>query len=162
MQLAVNQEPYQLNLGGTITVQQAALTTDKSAATVDLLAAANRIIITPSNGSVELDLRFRGVMTNADSNTVVMYAMRGDSDHYKPIATLTLTTGTQIFSSGNLFVDTIGVANRAWPDAIVPEGGGLNGIASLWLNTHGYKKFLFLCTSKAVGTTSIMIDVARG
>ena len=143
---------------GNISVAGAALTTDKSAATVNALAATTFVKITVPDGSIALNLRWRGG-TALDVNVQNLYAMRGDSDHYTLIATLTLTTGTQTDGS-RLFIDTIVITadTEKWTDEIVVVSDAGNGIAHLSLNTHGYRNFVLISTTLASTT---YVDAAR-
>lgn len=143
----------------TITSAQANPTTDKSYATLSALAAAKIAMCRVPEGAIALDVRFRGTATNNDSNTVEVYAMRGESDHFTRICTLTLTTGTQIYSSGVLFVDTIATSNEVWTDDIVPVSPANNDIAHVAFNTHGYRYFLFIVST--LNSTSVIVEVAE-
>lgn len=147
---------YDWQQKGNISVAGAALTTDKSAATVHALASTTFVRIQAEDGSVALDLRWRGG-SDGDVNIQNLYAMRGDSDHYTLIGTLTLTTGTQTDGS-KLFVDTITIANENWVDAIEVISDEANGIAHVSLNTHGYKNFVLLGTTVA---STLYVDAAR-
>ncbi|KKK84096.1 hypothetical protein LCGC14_2786800 [marine sediment metagenome] len=148
-------------VAGTITTSQAALTTNKSAATVDALTATGVVKLRPNDGSVSLELRFKGLATDADSNVLNVYAMRdpkGTGDHYTLIGTLTLTTGTQTDGT-NLFADTAVITSELWIDDIVVMSDAANGIARVALNTQGYTHFLFICTTLA--STSVIVDSTR-
>lgn len=150
---------------GVLTTSQVALTTDKSAAIVNALTSTGIVIFPPTDNTVAVDFRFRGVASDGDNNTLNLYAMRGDSDHYTRIATLALTTGTQrysttqVYSTANFFVDTIAITNEKWGDDIVDVSDADNGIAHIVLNTHGYSNFLFIATT--LNSASIIIEVAR-
>lgn len=157
MLLAMAQNIYEF--GGTITASQTAFTTDKSAATVDALAATKTAFVLPANGTIALDIRFRGVMTNGHSNVLNLYAMRGIADHYTLIATLTLITGTQIYSTGNLFVDTIAISNEKWFDEIVVVSDEANGIARIGFNTHGFSNFVLIATT--LNSTSVIVEASQ-
>ena len=163
MLLAMAQNIF--DFGGTITVAQAALTTDKSAVTVHALASTKTAFILPANGTVAVEARFRGIASDADSNVLNLYAMRGGpgvtkrSDHYTLIATLTLTTGTQVYSTGNLFVDTIVVTNEKWTDEIKVVSDAANGIAHISFNTHGCSNFVLIATT--LGSTSVIVEASQ-
>ncbi|KKL85645.1 hypothetical protein LCGC14_1040160 [marine sediment metagenome] len=153
---------YHWRPAGILTTVQAALTTDKSAATVDALTATGIVKLLPDDGTVALELRVRGLASDGDSNVLNVYAMRdpkGTGDHYTLIGTLTLTTGTQIFSTGNLFADTVTIASELWIDDIVLMSDAANGIARVALNTQGYTHFLFIATT--LGSTSVIVDYVR-
>ena len=148
---------YHWHTAGTLTTSQAALTTSKSAATVDALISTGIVKVTPVDNTVALELRFKGVATDADSNVLNMYAMR-DTDHYTLIGTLTLTTGTQTDDT-NLFVDTINITSELWTDDIVVMSDAANGIAKVALNTQGHTHFLFIATT--LNSTSVIVDYVR-
>ena len=164
MQLAMAQNIF--DMSDTITTDQAALTTDKSMATVHALVTTKTAFILPANGTVALEIRFRGLMTDLDSNVLNLYAMRGGpgatkrADHYTRIATLTLTTGSQIYSStGNRFVDTIAITNEKWTDAIEVVSDAADGIAHISLNTHGYSNFVFIATT--LNSSSVIAEASQ-
>jgi len=142
---------------GNISVAGVALTTDKSATTVHALTTSvTRIKV--DDGAIALDIRWRGGV-DGDVNVQNLYAMRGDSDHYTLIATLTLTTGTQTDGT-YLFVDTIAITagTEHWADAIEAISDAANGIAHISLNTHGFKNFVLLGTTVA---STLYVDAAR-
>lgn len=152
---------YDWNNIGNLTTVQAALTTDKSAATVNALTSTGIVVFEAADGAVTYEFRFRGD-TDADSDTLNIYAMRGDSDHYTLIGTITgLVTGTQ--SDGTyLFKDTItSLDNEKWGNAadMVEISDAANGIAKLILNTLGYSHFLFIATT--LNSAVLYIDAAR-
>lgn len=144
---------------GNLSTAQAALTTDKSAATVNALTSTGIIVFNAEQGAVTYEFRFRGG-TDGTADTVNVYAMRGGSDHYTRIGVLTLTTGTQTDGT-YLFKDSISLANEKWGNAddMVEISDEANGIAKLILNTLGYSHFLFIATTK--NSTVLYIDAAR-
>lgn len=154
---------YKWKNEGNLTTAQAALTTDKSADTVNALTATGILVFQADDGAVTYEFRFRGG-DDGDADTVVLYAMRGADDHYTRIATLTLTTGTQSDGTYN-FKDTIAVANEKWgssdaaDDDLLEISDAANGIAKLILNTLGYSHFLFIATT--LNSTVLYIDAAR-
>jgi hypothetical protein len=147
---------YPWRNAGTLSTAQAALTTDKSAATVNALTSTGTVFVSPTDNTVALDLRFRGG-ADGDSNVISIYAMAG-TDHYTKIIDLTLTTGTQTDGT-NLFVDTLAGANELWADDIVVLSDAANGIAHVELNTHGYSSFLFIATT--LNSSSVLVDWRR-
>ncbi len=147
---------YEWQNKGNISVAGSALTTDKSAATVHALTATTFVRIQIDDGVVAFNIRWRGG-SDGDSNVHVLYAMRGDDDHYTRIATITLTTGTQTDGT-YLFVDTIVITNEKWTDTIELISDGTNGIAHITFNTHGYKNFVLLGTTV---NSTLYVDVAR-
>ena len=150
------QESYQT--ADSLTASQSALTTDKSQSTVNALASGKKSIIQVPNGNIAVDIRFRSTASDGDSKVLNLYAMRGDSDHYTLIATFTLTTGTQVYTTGNRFVDTISKDVEKWTDTIVVGNDAANGIARIILNTHGYRNFCFIATT--LGSTSVIPEFA--
>ena len=97
--------------------------------------------------------------TDGDSNVVNMYAQRGSNDDYILLGTLTLTTGTQTDGTNN-YVDTIvETAALLWPSDVEVMSGADDSIGRIAMNTHGYKKLLFIATT--LNSTSVLVDVAR-
>lgn len=146
---------------GTLSVQGSALTTDKTAATAHALATGTSIRIQPNDGTVCLELRFRGDGTADLDDVVNLYAMAGDSDSYTLIGTLTLTLGTQSDGTYNFF-DGVEIANELWIDDVVllhDEEAAGNGIGRVCFNTHGYDNFLLVVTD--LDNTSILADYRR-
>jgi hypothetical protein len=156
---SVNGQQYDWENQGSITTQQDALGVDKSAATVDALVDAKKIIYEIENGTIAVEIRFKGNMTNGQSNVINMCSMRGVADDYIPIATLTLVAGTQTDGT-NLYVDTIEeTVPFEWLSNVEIMSNGDNGIARLAINTHGHSRFLFLATT--LNSTSLLVDIAR-
>lgn len=153
----VSQEAWKVV--GTITASQANPTTDKSYATVIAYGSTKVAVLRSDDGAVAQNIRFRGSATNGDSNVVELYGMRGEEDHFTRIATLTLTTGTQIYSTGVLFVDTIVVTNEKWLDAIVVVSPANNDIAHIAFNTHGWRYFALIAST--LNSTSVIPEAAR-
>lgn len=155
----VSQEGW--HVAGTITAAQSAPTTDKSWSTVNGYGSTKVAMLRSADGAVAQNVRFRGAMTNNHTNVVNVYAMRGESDHFTLIATLTLTTGQQQYAAGNLFVDTIvmSAGTEHWPDSIDIVSEASDGIAHIFFNTHGFKYFAFIATT--LNSTSIIVENAR-
>jgi len=153
------QHQYEWDVAKELTTAQAALGTDKSAATVHALTATGIARFQPDDGTVALEFRFL-CSADADSNVINLYGMRGDSDHYELIATFTLTGGTQVIDS-IVAVDTIAeTANtEVWPTAIAVMSQANNSVAKIALNTHGYKNLLFCATT--LNSASLKIQKAR-
>ena len=139
---------YPWEFAGSITVSQAALTTAKDYQTVNDLAVANRVIIVLPDLHMASEFRFI-TDSNNDANVVNLYAMAGDKDYYTLIATLTLTGGTQIAPNEKVFCDTLDLSVEQWPTPMANQSAATDNIASLILNTHGYKNFLMLATTLA-------------
>lgn len=145
---------------GTLSVQGSALTTDKTAATAHALTDGTSVRIQPNDGTVCLELRFRGDGTADLDDVVNLYAMSG-TDSYTLMGTLTLTLGTQSDGTYNFF-DGVEIANELWIDDIVvlhDEGSAGNGIGRLCFNCHGYSDFLLVVTD--LDNTSILVDYRR-
>ena len=143
----------------SITTSQAALTTDKSAATVNALATAKTAIIQPDEGTVAMEMRFRVDGSDGDSNVLELYAMcdpDGAGDHYTRIATLTLTAGTQVDANSYLFCDTVVITNEFYMDDIIPLSNAGNGIASVALNLQGHTHFLLIAST--LNSTGVYVD----
>jgi hypothetical protein len=140
----------------SITTAHAALTTSKSAATVNALATAYTALIQPDPGTVAIEMRFRVDGSDGDSNVLNLYAMAGASDHYTLIGTLTLTAGTQVDADSNLFCDTISIASELWIDDIVILSDAANGIARVALNLQGYTHILAIATT--LNSTAVYVD----
>lgn len=147
---------YEWQEKGNISVAGAALTTDKSAVTVHALTATTLVRIQVDDGTIALNLRWRGG-TDGDDNVQVLYAKRPGNDHYTRIATLALKTGTQTDGT-YLFIDTIAITNEKWTDDIVAVSDGANGIAHVALNCHGYSDFVLIGTTVA---STLYVDAAR-
>lgn len=152
-------QQYNWKNEGTISSAQSALTTDKSAALINALATAKRVIVTVDDGTVAQNFRFR-CSADADSNVINVYAMRGDDDHYQLVATLTLTGGSQVVST-QVFVDTIVLtaSTDVWPTEISINSRANNSVALVSLKTHGYKNFLFIATT--LGSAALVVEKAR-
>ena len=161
MQLAMGQNNYEEHLTDTITTSQAALTTDKSATLVDALASTKTAFLRPPNGTIALELRFRGLMADGYVNVLNLYGMRGEEDHYTLMVTLTLKTGTQVYSAGNRFVHTITKTNEKWWDSIDVINDEANGIARVGFNTHGYSDFVLIATSRDPEAESIIVEASQ-
>ena len=157
MQLAMFQNRYDVE--ETITVSQATLTTDKSATLVDALDATNTALIHPPNGTVALELRIRGLMSDGDDNVLNLYGMRGHDDHYSLMVTLSIKTGTQLYSSGNRFVDTVVKTNEKWWDSIDVISDAADGIARVAFNTHGYSDFALIATT--LNSSSVIVEASQ-
>ncbi len=98
---------------GQITVVQAALgVSARDSASVEALASTKTAVYTPTDGAMEAEVRF---ITPADGDAWIlqMYQAKGANDHYVRMATLTLTGGTQVHSTGKVFVDTLAATNEA-------------------------------------------------
>jgi len=144
---------------GSLTAAKIAMGADKSDATIDILASTRTIIYEIPNFWLAFELRFKGVATDGDSNVINVYAERGEDDDFILLGTLTLTTGTQTDGT-NLYVDTIvETVALKWPSTVEVMSGADNSIARIAMNTHGYRKLLFIATT--LNSTSLLVDIAR-
>ena len=145
---AVDQHDWK-PVGANLTTVQAALGTDKSAATVRALTGTGitRYIVPESVSAISL--RF---LTGADANADILnlYAIRGDG-HYELVCGITLTGGKQVDGDVGVFCDTAVVvgSTEVWPTSLSFSSQGDDGVAKLTLNTHGYSEFLFIATTLA-------------
>ena len=140
---------YPWEAAGSITTTQAALTTAKDSVTVNALAAAVKVIINPVDLQVATELRFI-TDDDADANVLNLYAMAGDTDFYKLIATITLTGGTTVApGTSKVFCDTLVLTAEKWPTSMKAMSPIANDIAGISLNVHGYKNFLLIATTLA-------------
>jgi len=135
----------------------APLPTELDYDTVDALSAAKRIIIAPPNGIVGMELRFRSDGIETDANVAPLYAAAG-RDHYRLVDVLTVTQGTQIYSTGIYFADTVASAGETWLSA-TKEPSPADSMASYVLNVHGYDSFLLVASDLV--TTSLYVDWRR-
>lgn len=146
---------------GDITVQQTALAVDGSDwDTINALAATNKLVYYPNNGTVAFEVRFR-CDVNAGDNVVNLYAMAGD-DYARLVGTLTCTQGTLEYSATEFFCEEIVQSVENWisTTSVVCETGGANNMASLVINAHGYDRFIFVATTLLAGKT-LTLDVRR-
>jgi len=153
---------YKWELVKSITTVQAALGTDKSKATVEALAAAGLAIDIIDDGTVAQAYMFE-CSADADANTVNLYALRegiGGSNHYRLVATFTLTGGKQVIGS-LVGVDTIALtaSTKVWPTAINVQSQANDSVAEITLNTHGVSKFLWISTT--LNSANLTIRKAR-
>lgn len=144
---------------GTITVEQALLgATALDDASVETLAAANKVIIQPQNGWVSMELRFYGDGAENIDDVVELYAMAG-SDHYRHFAQLAIVIGTQDYGTSYHFHDTMTPANEAWLTAASEVSPANDTMASYIFNVHGYSKFLVIASD--LDCTTIGVDYRR-
>ena len=95
-----------------------------------------------------------------DSHIVELWAARGQ-DHYARVAILTLTGGTQVGDSSQVFIDTIVESTLWWPRKRTEKyDSGNNSICRYWIDLLGYSKLLFIATTLESGTT-LTIQMSR-
>jgi len=135
----------------------APLPTELDYDTIDELDSTKKIIIEPPNGVVAIELRFRSDGSENDANVAPLYAVAG-RDHYRLVDTLTVTQGTQIYSTGIYFADTVAAAGETWLST-TKEPSPADSMASYVLNVHGYDRFLLVASDLV--TTSLYVDWRR-
>jgi|GEM_PF-2738109 len=149
-----------------ITVAEAALAGDEKNSTyIDALGTTKSGIYSPEDGQVAFEIRVRTDGSDGDVNVVEMYAAAGDitSEYlFRRVATLTFTQGTGEYTAAIFFSDELAVTNNSWLTPPIDCGvDGSNDYASYVLNIHGYKKFAFIMSTKAAGTTHLYLDARR-
>lgn len=138
---------------------QAPIDVDKrSDADVVALSDTKKLIHTPQDGTVALEFRFRADGAEDDAYEIQLYVAAG-VDHYTKHADLTCTQGTQDSDSEH-FIDTITKTNEDWLTTPTIVRSEANQIARYVMNTHGYSKFLFVCTDLQTAT-NFYADVRR-
>ena len=148
---------YPWKNAGSLTTEQAVLTTDKSSAAVDALTSTGTVFITPSDNTVAIELRFRCTGTEDLDDIITLYGMRG-TDHYTRMATITLINGTQTDGTYT-FHDSVAIANEKWIDDIVAVNDAADGIGRVAFNTQGYSKFLLIAND--LDNDAILVDWVR-
>ena len=148
---------------GNITVIQAALgVTERDYASVEALLSTQKAVYTSTDGAKEAEVRFI-TPADADGWVVELYAAKTAYDHYTRMATLTLTGGTQVHSSGKVFVDTLVGTNEAWI-GVFPVAreiqSAVNMIARYSWQLKGYKRFLFIASTIEAGKR-LEVEVAE-
>jgi len=150
--------PAKWNVAGSITVENAALAvTGRDVATVDAIAAANTIKLTPQlPGPYAMMLRFRADGANNLDSILQMYAARGN-DHYNLVAQLTVVTGQQDTDTSTIhFVDTITPASE---DTIYDgeEFNATDTIGHYYIRTLANDRFIIIASD--LDTTTVYCDV---
>lgn len=147
--------------GGEITVQQALLgASSLTHAAVKALADTNKVIIEIPQGWLAGEFRFSSDSADNTSDVVELYAAStSDSkpDHYRHVATLTLTNGTQE-KDGNTFIDTISASSQ-WltnKGAVSPAN---NTFGSFAMNFHGHSHILAIAST--LGSSTIGIEYKK-
>lgn len=150
---------------GTISVAHAVFASSSSrlAKTIEgtLEGNGNGIVLDLSHSYDEF-LEFSAHVDGTDghANTVEVYAARGKSDDYVHVATIVATAGTGIVrGSARLWIDTAAVTEVQKSFEVVSGNGtGANEPATVWLNTNGYSRFLFVASTLA--STDLVIEFA--
>lgn len=147
--------------GGEITVQQALLgASSLTHAAVKVLADANKVLIEIPQGWLAGEFRFESDSADNTSDVIELYAAStSDSkpDHYRHVAQLTLTNGTQEKDS-NTFIDTISASSQ-WltnKGAVSPAN---NTFASYAMNFHGHSHILAIAST--LGSTTLGMEYKK-
>lgn len=146
---------------GVITVAQTALATTQFAVAVAEALASTKIIKAEiPHGAANVEMRFYGTASDADSNTINIYGKRDNDGYYQLLATLTLVTGTA----------QKGAATELWVDGVTEDkdftsgvAGGVihvndNSIGRYYFKPGGYKDLLIIATT--LGSTDIGVEIA--
>lgn len=153
--IGINQPEW--TLAGTITVDQAALTTDRSYATVAALGTTKAAYITTTRRGDYIQFRFRTDGAATETNVYHVYAARGDNDHYHYVGQFTATTGTQVYSTGIYFGGAVVAASTAWSPTIGTVTQA-NGIGTVLIDTNGFNKWVVIRGTKGTTATTAYID----
>ena len=152
---------YFWRAGGEITSAQALLGASAlTHAAVKALTGTKKVIIEIPQGWLAGEFRFYSNGADNIGDVVELYAAStSDSkpDHYRHVATLTLTNGTQEKES-NTFIDTIS-GNPVWltnKGIVSPEN---NTFASFAMNFHGYSHILMIAST--LNSTTLGIEIKK-
>lgn len=146
---------------GVISSAQNALATTQLAVIVAEALASTKIIKTPiPYGAANVEMRFYGTASDADSNTINIYGKRDNDGYYQLLATLTLVTGTgQKGAATELWVDGVTEDVDATPGASgAPINLTDNSIGRYYFKPGGYKNLLIIATT--LGSTDIGVEIA--
>lgn len=156
--------PARWHEAGSITSETTALAvTGRDVTTVDALAAAKTVKLTPPlPGPYAMLLRFRADGANNLDSILQMYAARGvgpdaATEHYNLVAQLTVVTGQQDTNVSTIhFVDTITPANE---DVLFDgeENNDTDVIAHYYCRTLANDKFIFIASD--LDSTTAYVDV---
>ncbi len=144
---------------GTITLEQTVLAGsagELADAAVEALADTIKVIYRPENGTVAFEVRFYADGGDDIDSVVEMYAGAG-VDHYRRVASLTITEGDNLYATGLTFVQTIAQANNDWIVAPAIISTADNHFASYAINTYGYDRFLFIASD--LDATTIYVSI---
>ena len=146
---------------GTLTTSQAALATTQFAkAVAEALTSTGILKAEIPYGAPNVEMRFYGTASDADSNVINIYGLRDGDGYYQLLLTITLTTGTA----------QKGAATELWADGIVETkdfspgivGGAIhvndNSIGRYFFKPGGYKDILIIATT--LGSTNVGIEMA--
>ena len=146
---------------GTISTAQVALATTQFAkAVAEALTSTGILLAEIPHGAPNVEMRFYGTASDADSNTINIYGKRDGDGYYQLLATLTLVMGTA----------QKGAATELWADGITEDkdftpnvvGGVIhvndNSIGRYFFKPGGYKDLLIIATT--LGSTDIGVEIA--
>lgn len=146
---------------GVISVADTAwATTEFAAGVVENLLSTIVLLADIPHGAQNVEMRFYGTASDADSNVINIYGRRKDDGYYQLLATLTLTTGTA----------QKGAATELWADGIAETkdftpgvAGGVihvndNTIGRYFFKPGGYEKLAIIVTT--LGSTDVGVEIA--
>ena len=151
-----NSSGYTYN--GKITTQAEAANyavTARSSSSVEALTAAKKVLFYIPQGWVSLEMPFRSDGNDGDDSIIQIFAAAGP-EHYMWIDQLTITQGTQLYSTGIYFVDTIVSAGEAWVTDTRQISPANNHVARNEMNCHKYDRIWIVAND--LDTTSIYVD----
>ena len=146
---------------GTVSTSQAALATTQFAkAVAEALTSTGIILVDIPHGAANVEMRFYGTATNADTNTINIYGLRDNDGYYQLLLTLTLTTGTaQKGATTELWADGVAEDKDFTPGAV---GAALspddNSIARYHFKPGGFKDLLIIATT--LDGTDVGVELA--
>lgn len=151
--------PARWHESGSITSETTALAvTGRDVATVDALAAAKTVKLSPPlPGPYAMLLRFRADGAADLDSILQMYAARGADDHYSRCAQLTVVTGAQDTATATIhFIDTITPADE---DALFDgeESNLADMIGTYYMRVLGNDRFIFIASD--LDSTTVYVDV---
>lgn len=97
---------------------------------------------------------------NADITDVIdVYAARDDNDDYTYVCSIATSVGTHVVRGGTRkYNDVMTVTEKDAAFEAVESSTATNEVAKVWLNTNGYKKWLFIVSD--LDSTDLAIEVA--
>ena len=146
---------------GVISVADVAwATTEFASSVVEAIVSTTVLLAVVPSGAVNLDFRFYGTATDADSDVINIYGKRNNDDYYQLIATLTLTTGTaQKGAATELWKDTCVETVDATPQASgAPISPADNTIARYSFKPSGFKQLAIIATT--LNATDVGVEMA--
>jgi len=144
-----SRNPWQVD-GNSLSVAYGVLTSFDYT-TVDAITDNNCVTITIPDGWAGIEFAF--VIKDGNENDVdVLEAYAGmdlstTGGFYFPIASLTITQGTALYSTGYYFADTVADSNNYWYDGHTDTMSPPNQIGRFVMNTFGTKKIIFTAST---------------